>query len=291
MSGKMPRTVVADESTPLSKSPFVKKQSAPTKPSDGKHRFPGPGSLDRALSLVRYLRAECPWDSKQTPESLIPHLLEETHEVIDAIREGNVNALEGELGDLLLNLAFQIVIAEEAGQLDADSVYGCLETKMIARHPQLFGNGEHQEWETLKATERMADEGVLHGLAKELDPLTKAYRIQERVAAIGFDWPDHEGAHDKVTEELEEVAEAVQLGSSQSVLEEVGDLLFAVVNLARLTDTHPTTALARGNAKFHERFEKLEALAKERGIDITTAGLETLDMMWEEVKQERDETS
>jgi len=286
----MPRTVVIDESTPLFKSPFVKKQSASLKPGDDEHRFPGPGSLDRALSLVRYLRAECPWDGKQTPESLIPHLLEETHEVVDAIREGHAHELEGELGDLLLNLAFQIVLAEEAGQLNADSVYGRLETKMIARHPQLFGNGEHQEWETLKAAERMPNESVLHGLAKGLDPLTKAYRIQERVAGIGFDWPDPQGAHDKVTEELEEAAEAIQSGSNQSVLEELGDLLFAVVNLVRLTGTHPVTVLAAANDKFHKRFEKLEALAKKRGIDITTAGLETLDMMWEEVKQQGDNT-
>ena len=263
----MPRTVVAHEPTPLSKSTSVKKQNPRIRPDDGEHQFHGSGSMERALSLVRYLRAECPWDSSQTPESLLPHLLEETHEVIDAIRGGDVNELEEELGDLLLNLAFQIVIAEEAGQLDADSVYGRLETKMIGRHPQLFGNGEYQEWEALKAAER---------------------RIQERVAGIGFDWPNPQGAHDKVTEELEEVTEAIESGSTQDIVEELGDLLFAVVNLVRLTGAHPTTALARANTKFHKRFEKLEALAKQRDIDLTAAGLETLDILWEKVKQEPD---
>ena len=284
----MPRTVVAHEPTPLSKSTSVKKQNPRIRPDDGEHQFHGSGSMERALSLVRYLRAECPWDSSQTPESLIPHLLEETHEVIDAIRGGDVNELEEELGDLLLNLAFQIVIAEEAGQLDADSVYGRLETKMIGRHPQLFGNGEYQEWEALKAAEGLSTGGVLHGLAKGLDPLTNAYRIQERVAGIGFDWPNPQGAHDKVTEELEEVTEAIESGSIQDIVEELGDLLFAVVNLVRLTGAHPTTALARANTKFHKRFEKLEALAKQRDIDLTAAGLETLDILWEKVKQEPD---
>ena len=123
--------------------------------NDGEgHYFPGAGALDRALSLVRFLRRECPWDQAQTAESLIPYLLEETHEVVDAIREGSAAQLEGELGDLLLNLAFQIVVAEENQTLDADSVYGRLEAKMIRRHPHIFGDGEKQEWEKLKAAER-----------------------------------------------------------------------------------------------------------------------------------------
>ena len=154
--------------------------SESTRHSDGHgHHFAGPGALDRALSLVRFLRKECPWDQAQTAQSLIPYLLEETHEVVDAIREGSAAELEGELGDLLLNLAFQIVVAEEAETLDADSVYGRLEAKMIRRHPQLFGDGEREGWEKLKAAERNAEDGVLSGLAKGLDPLTKAYRIQE----------------------------------------------------------------------------------------------------------------
>lgn len=241
--------------------------------------------MDRALALVRFLRVECPWDARQTAESLIPHLLEETHEVIDAIHTGDAAALEGELGDLLLNLAFQIVVAEEDDRLDADSVYGRLETKMIARHPHIFGDGEAQGWESLKAAERDPSDGVLSGMASGLDPLTKAFRIQERVAAVGFDWDDHHGPMAKVSEELAEVSQALEEGDPERVIEEVGDLLFAAVNLARLTDAHPTTALARANAKFQGRFDRLEALARERSIDMRTSGLDVLDALWEELKR------
>ncbi len=269
------------------------------------HHFPGPGSLDRALRLVRFLRRECPWDARQTAESLVPHLLEETHEVVDAIREGDDEELEGELGDLLLNLAFQIVVAEEAGGLDADSVYARLEAKMIARHPHLFGDGEKRPWEEIKAEERAGkakrrtadsgSRGVLDGLARGLDPLTGSYRIQQKVAAVGFDWDDHQGPAEKVAEELEEVVAAVEradddpLGPERAdddrVVEEVGDLLFATVNLARRAGVHPTTALARANAKFRRRFEGLEVLAHERGIELSVAGLEALDELWDEVKR------
>ena len=249
-------------------------------------RFSGPGALDRALELVRFLRRECPWDRVQTAESLVPHLLEETHEVVDAIREGDADALEGELGDLLLNLAFQIVVAEERGGLDAASVYRRLERKMVARHPHLFGGGERRSWEELKAAERDADTGVLAGLAKGLDPLTQAYRIQERVAGVGFDWEDWRGSAGKVAEELEETRAVIEDGAADAVTEEVGDLLFAVVNLSRLAGVHPTTALARANVKFRSRFERLERLAAERGIDMPTAGLAALDTLWDEVKRE-----
>jgi MazG family protein len=281
------------ETTPASDASA--RRAGPTD-AERAHRFPGPGALDRALALVRFLRAECSWDREQTAESLVPHLLEETHEVVDAIHAGDRAALEGELGDLLLNLAFQIVVAEEAGDLDADSVYGRLEAKMIARHPHLFGGGTRQDWETLKAAERSPAESVLSGLARGLDPLTKAYRIQERVARVGFDWEGHEGALEKVREELAEVTEALAEGaaaqgepadgaSEELVHEELGDLFFAVVNLARLAGAHPTTALAFANAKFQERFQKLERLARERGLELGRATLAELDALWDEVKR------
>ena len=278
----MPRTVHRNDPSPRT-GPNVSEPTRSNQPEEP--RFPGPGDLDRALELVRFLRVECSWDRAQTAESLIPHLLEEAHEIVDAIREGDEIALEGELGDLLLNLAFQIVVAEEGGRLDADSVYRRLEAKMVARHPHLFGSGERRSWESLKAAERKDDEGVLSGLAKGLDPLNKAYRIQERVAGVGFDWEDHRGAFHKVAEELEEVAEALRGDAPDLVTEELGDLLFAVVNLSRLAGAHPTTALADANRKFQDRFEKLEALARVRGIDMETAGLEVLDGLWDEVKR------
>jgi len=241
--------------------------------------------LDRALDLVRFLRANCPWDQAQTPHTLIPHLLEETHEVVDAIREGDPEALQAELGDLLLNLAFQVVLAEEEGDGDAAAVYARLEEKMVRRHPHLFGEGERQDWETLKVKERSPEAGVLSGLAKGLDPLTKAHRMQERVAGVGFDWDDHHGAWDKVAEELEEVREALESSDQAAVEEELGDLLFAVVNLTRLGGKHSTTILDQANRKFHGRFERLEALARARGIRMEEAGLEVLDGLWEEIKR------
>ena len=257
---------------------------------------PGPeGTLDRALALVRLLRAHCPWDAAQTASTLVPHLLEETHEVVDAVHDDDADALEGELGDLLLNLAFQIVVAEEAGGFTAASVSDRLVAKMIGRHPHLFGGGDQQDWEALKARERSAlgggDLGVLSGLAKGLDPLTRAHHIQERVATVGFDWSDPSGAFAKVVEELEEVREALaeraQDGApSARVEEELGDLLFAAVNLTRLAGAHPTTALAAANRKFHRRFERLEELARERGMVLAEAGLEVLDGLWDELKEE-----
>jgi MazG family protein len=247
-----------------------------------------PGTLDRALALVRLLRAHCPWDAEQTASTLVPHLLEETHEVVDAIHDGDAAALEGELGDLLLNLAFQIVVAEEAGSLTASSVTDRLVAKMVGRHPHLFGGGERKDWEVLKAGERRqagdADAGVLSGLARGLDPLTRAHRIQERVAGVGFDWADTAGAFAKVVEETEEVRHALENGTLDEVEEELGDLLFAVVNVTRLSGAHPTTALARANLKFRRRFERLEALARERGIVLEEAGLEALDRLWDELK-------
>jgi len=269
----------------------------------------GPGdppptpSLDRALELVRFLRVHCPWDREQTPLSLVPHLLEESHEVVDAIHEGDPLALEGELGDLLLNLAFQIVLAEEAGSFGAVGVVARLEGKMRRRHPHLFGLGEREGWEALKAREREAGQGVLDGLARGLDPLTASHRIQERVSGVGFDWADYRGALGKVEEELEEVKEALAeaavapgpegvpagppaVRAGVRVEEELGDLLFAVVNLARLAGVHATTALARANRKFRRRFERLEALAGERGVVLHEAGLEELDRLWDELKTE-----
>lgn len=251
--------------------------------------FEGPGEMDRALALVRFLRRECPWDRAQTPETLIPHLLEEAHEVADAIRDGDTAELAQELGDLLLNLAFQIVLGEESGTLSASKVYAALERKMVRRHPHLFGDGERQDWERLKAEDRNPEERVLDGLSRGLDPLTKAHRMQERVAGVGFDWDDHHGALKKVEEELEEVRQALAGANPSAVEEELGDLLFAAVNLARLSGAHGMTVLERANRKFRRRFERLENRARAQGVSLEDAGLERLDQLWEEVKRdERD---
>jgi MazG family protein len=251
------------------------------------------------LGLVRFLRANCSWDRVQTAESLVPYLLEEAHEVVDAIHDRNAAALEGELGDLLLNLAFQVVIGEERGAFTASSVAVRLEEKMRRRHPHLYGLGEPQGWEALKGREREGG-GVLDGLARGLDPLTAAHRIQERVSGVGFDWADYRGAFDKVGEELEEVRGALEAlagtpagepggaaAESRAALEEeLGDLLFAAVNLVRLAGSHPTSVLDKANRKFRRRFARLEALARERGVVLAEAGLAELDRLWDELKAE-----
>jgi MazG family protein len=251
----------------------------------------GAGHMDRAVELVRYLRVECPWDRKQTPESLVPHLLEEAHEVADAIRESQDDDLEGELGDLLLNLAFQVVLGEERGAFTAASVMARLEKKMWDRHPHLFGLGEKQDWEALKAKERrekFGEEGasVLAGIPAGMDPLHKAHRIQDRVSGVGFDWEDATGALEKVHEEVGEVRDALKHGDFHQLEEELGDLLFAMVNLVRLAGSHSSTALDHANRKFSRRFERLETMAAELGISIPDAPLDVLDQIWDEVKIE-----
>jgi MazG family protein len=242
--------------------------------------------------MVHFLRRHCPWDARQTPESLIPHLVEETHEVVDAIQGNAPRELEGELGDLLLNLAFQLAIGEESGHFDRESVTTRLEEKMRRRHPHLFGLGEQESWEAIKARERAeggelapdGEPGILSGLASGLDPLMKAHRIQEKVSGVGFDWDSALGAWKKVAEEVEEVREVLDGSDPEHLEEELGDLLFAVVNLTRLAGAHPTTALDRANRKFRRRFEALEELARIRGIVLHEAGLEALDLIWDEVK-------
>jgi len=248
---------------------------------------PGP-TFDRSVELVRFLRANCDWDAKQTPESLLPYLLEEAHEVADAVAAGHDEELARELGDLLLNVAFQVVLAEERGSFTAEDVVSRLERKMRRRHPHLYGDGPQVPWEQLKAKERGStapDASLLEGIPRGLDPLSRAQRIQDRVSAVGFDWREAAGALAKVREEIEEIAELAEGGSAEAVEEEVGDLLFSVVNAARLLGVHAMTALRRANDKFGRRFRGLEALAKTRGIDLDAASLEDMDALWDEVKR------
>jgi nucleoside triphosphate diphosphatase len=264
----------------------------PARPTPAEIAAAGPfprvdGVLDRSLALVEYLRAHCPWDREQTALSLVPYLLEETHEAVDAIQEADWPALEGELGDLLLNLAFQVVVGEEEGRLSRDGVVRQLEEKMIRRHPHLFGLGEKEPWETIKGREREASgAGVLEGLAKGLDPLLRAHRIQERAAGVGFDWNEARGALEKVKEELGEVEEAMASPDRDALREEMGDLLFAVVNLARLTGAHAVSSMVQANAKFRRRFQRLETLARNEDVPLPGASLEELDALWERIKAE-----
>lgn len=261
-------------------------------------------ALGRALRMVRDLRRRCPWDRVQTRETIRPYLVEEVFELDHAISAGDPTAIREEVADLLLHLAWQLVLAEERGEFEAGDVAEDLERKMRRRHPHLFDLGPRERWESLKRKEGRP-RGVLDGLPPALPGLQMAYRLQERAASVGFDWPDTTGPAAKVDEELGETrraiaaadaapppivvagetGEPVQPPAGEAVTEEIGDLLFAVVNLARKAKVQPATALDAANRKFRRRFEAIERLAAARGLDLSTAGLEVLDGLWEEVKR------
>jgi len=251
-------------------------------------------TLEDTLSLMRDLRARCEWDAAQTHESLRPYLIEEAYEVDDAIRSGNDKILREELGDLLLQILFHSVVAEERGAFTMHDVAEGFITKMKGRHPHLYGDGVRQPWEQMKAKKRAS---IVDGLPVDLPALHRAFRLQDRAAGVGFDWPDVEGPLEKVEEELREVrdelahepavtaAAGVRSEAAQERLdEELGDLLFAVVNLCRKAGTHPALALDRANIKFANRFSEVEKLAAERGLKVGEASLEELDALWDEVK-------
>src|SRR6059036_674486 len=249
----------------------------------------GDSALGRALALVRDLRTRCPWDGAQTPQTLRPYLVEEALELDHAIQSDDPEALRDELGDVLLHLAFQIVIAEERSQFNAEVVTRSLEEKMWRRHPHLYAGAQgsdHAKWEMVKRREPRAGgkRGTLAGLPATLPPLLAAYRLQERAAGVGFDWPDATGPLAKVKEETAELERETGSGKGEAIEEEVGDLLFAVVNLARKLDVDPRAALEKANDKFRRRFEAMEQLAEQRGVEIGRVGLDELDKLWDEVK-------
>ncbi len=254
-------------------------------------------ALGRVLALVRLLRDECPWDARQTSRSLLPYLLEEAHEVADAVRRDNDLELPGELGDLLLNVAFQIVLAEERGAFGAETVVTALETKMRDRHPHVYGDAEEApDWEGMKASQRSAaatdgNADPFAGVSEGIEPLSRAVRVQERAAGVGFDWPDVAGAFEKLREEMDELepllaADKHSGETLERLAEEAGDVLSSVVTVCRLAGLHPMTTLEDATDKFTDRFRRLAARAQVEGISMEEASLETLDRLWEAVKAE-----
>ena len=251
-------------------------------------------SLHHTLALMRDLRTRCEWDAAQTHESLRPYLIEEANELDDAIRLEDDDLMREELGDVLLQVLFHSVLAEERGAFDFASVAETLITKMRGRHPHLYGDAAKEPWERMKSKQRKS---IADGLPAALPALHRAHRLQDRAAGVGFDWPDVDGPAEKVAEELEEVRSELRKsrppkpGAPPSLdephyalEEELGDLLFAVVNLCRKAAVHGSIALDKANAKFERRFREIERLAKERGIDVAHAGPEKLDALWEEAK-------
>jgi MazG family protein len=256
-------------------------------------------TLQDALSMMRDLRVRCDWDARQTHDSLRPYLIEEAHELDAALRSGDVGPIRDELGDMLLQVLFHSVIAEEARAFDAGDVAAAMVSKMRRRHPHLFGGGARVSWEKMKASSRAS---LADGLPSGLPSLHRAHRLQERAAGVGFDWSDTDGPAQKVEEELVEVrdllagrpltgeedgsdAVAPVATDERAIEAELGDLLFACVNLCRKAGVHAAVALDRANDKFVRRFEGVEGLAVERGLVMGEASLDELDRLWDEVKR------
>lgn len=259
--------------------------------------------IERLLEVVRRLRDPergCPWDKEQSFATIAPYTIEEAYEVADAIRREAWAELAGELGDLLLQVVYHAQIAEEAGLFDFEQVAQGIAEKMIRRHPHVFGDAvvesaaaQRRAWEEVKAAERAgkaSDPSVLADVPLALPALTRAEKLQRRAARIGFDWPEPAPILAKIEEELAEVRASLEAREPREKLaEELGDLLFAVVNLARRLEIDAEEALRAANAKFERRFRAVEARARASGSDPAQLDLAALDRLWEEVKaEERD---
>jgi tetrapyrrole methylase family protein/MazG family protein len=262
-------------------------------------------AFDRFYGIVKRLRdpGGCPWDREQTAMSLRGNMIEECYECVEAINEGGSAHIMEELGDVALQVVLQSYIAEQAGDFTVSDVLDSASEKLIRRHPHVFGDAEVKEklagissekvlenWTKIKTEQegRAKRDSVLDEVKRGLPPLEKAYKLQKKAAKCGFDWPDAEGVFAKVGEELGEVREenstAKNAKNANRLEEELGDLLFAVVNLCRYLDVEPNLALARANEKFTRRFKYVEKEMKARGTPMDSAHLDAMDALWEEAK-------
>jgi len=253
-------------------------------------------AFDRLLTIMDELRAQCPWDKKQTTESLRHLTIEETFELSDAILEGNPEEIKKEVGDLLLHLVFYAKIGSEQGSYDIRTVIDSLCEKLIRRHPHIYGDTVAQDeetvkqnWEKIKLTEK-GNVSVLGGVPKSLPALIKAMRIQEKARGVGFDWEEPEQVWEKVKEEMGEFEAEFRVASGTKIdqekaASEFGDLLFSLINYARFIDINPEEALERTNIKFISRFQYLERAAKAVGKNLSEMSLAEMDVYWEEAKK------
>jgi tetrapyrrole methylase family protein/MazG family protein/ATP diphosphatase len=253
-------------------------------------------NIYKLLEIMARLRAPqggCPWDLEQTFESIAPYTIEEAYEVAEAIAANDIAALEGELGDLLLQVVFHARIAEEAGHFNFDDVAGAICAKMLRRHPHVFGGepvadarAQSASWEAIKQAERDADEtrGVLADVPVNLPALSRAVKLGKRAARVGFDWPDYTGVRAKLAEELEELDDAVAAGDPRATAAEMGDLLLSIANACRHLDLDPEACLRAANRRFRERFERVERSVRESG-DWAAFSLEELEAFWQTAKR------
>lgn len=248
-------------------------------------------ALGRILDTLDILRVKCPWDAKQTNESLRPNTIEEVYELAQALIDGDAPEIRKELGDVLLHVLFYSKIGEEQGRFDIADVADALNDKLIFRHPHVFGDVKaddaHQvekNWEDIKLRERGGNRTVLAGVPRALPALVKAYRIQEKAANVGFDWEQPADVWAKVREEADEVSEAIASGRHEDIEAEMGDLLFSVINAARLYKVNPENALERTNRKFIARFNHIEAEAARDGRHIRDLSLDEMEQLWQQAK-------
>lgn len=250
------------------------------------------GELVNILASLRDPDKGCPWDIKQTRETLVPNFIEELYEAVEAIETQDSEDLKEELGDLLLHIVFQAQISAEEGLWDIGDVLEAINNKLIRRHPHVFGNGNASDayevkmnWERLKKREKTERQSVLDGIPLAMPALIQAQRTQEKAASVGFDWPDTKPILDKLEEEREELYEALAMGDQELIKEELGDMIFTLVNLARKLHIDSEAALKDCTRKFTRRFHSIEAHYKNSGADINEASLEELDYHWEKAKQ------
>jgi MazG family protein len=258
---------------------------------------PAGSAVSELVAIMDRLLAPdgCPWDREQTLDTLAPYLLEETYEVLEAIDTRDPDAHREELGDLLLQIVFQAAIRAREGAFDIDDVSRGIVDKMVRRHPHVFGDANAddanqvlEQWTEIKAREK-GRRRALEGIPRALPALARAEKLSTRAARVGFDWPDADGCAAKVEEELEEIAEARASGSHDRIESEIGDLLFAVVSLARKLDVDAETALRRASNKFERRFEFVEDQLEARGSSPSQSTLEEMDELWNRSKIELDD--
>lgn len=249
-------------------------------------------AFERLLDVMDELRAKCPWDSKQTFQSIRPNTIEETYELCDALAKNDLPNIKKELGDVLLHIVFYSKIASETNDFNIADVCNTLCDKLIFRHPHVFGdvNAENAgqvetNWERIKMKEKDGNKSVLAGVPSALPSLIKAYRIQDKARNVGFDWAEREQVWGKVKEEFEELMVEIKNMDPQKQEEEFGDLLFSLINAARLYKINPDNALESTNAKFIRRFNYLEENTIKKGIDLKSMSLDDMNAIWNEAKQ------
>ncbi len=248
-------------------------------------------AFERLLKIMDDLRAGCPWDQKQTLETLRYLTIEETYELSDAILEKDMDEIKKELGDLMLHLVFYAKIGSETGHFDIADVLDSISEKLIRRHPHIYGdvkvaNAEDvkNNWEKIKLQEKDRD-SVLTGVPNSLPAMVKAYRMQEKVRGVGFDWNNAEQVWEKVNEEIAELQHEIAQGNRENMEKEFGDLLFSLVNYSRFIGVNPEDALERTNKKFVQRFKYIEQQAKKHGKSLKNMTLAEMDVFWDEAKK------